>query len=151
MHWKLMNDEEIGYLELLKLKYRRVGRNNSEFLQNWVPPKVRSPLLNLQKFQDFEKITPESWRMHWNLMNDDECGSRKLLKLKYRRVDQVIQTFCRIGSPQKLGAPSLICRNFRSLTKQSSESYKTHGNLMNEEEFASLKVLKIEIQNGGTK
>ena len=31
--------------------------------------------------------------------------------------DQIIQTFCKIGSPQKLGPPSLICRNFRTLRK----------------------------------
>ena len=86
--------------------------------------------------------------MHWNLMNDREFGSIKFLKLKYRRVDQIIQTFCRIGSPQKLSPPSLICRNFKSLTKKSSESYRTHGNLMNEKEFGSLKVLKSKYRRG---
>ena len=50
-------------------------------------------------------------------MNEDEFGSRKLLKLKYRRGDQIIQTFCKIGSPQKLGPPSLICRYFKTLRK----------------------------------
>ena len=50
-------------------------------------------------------------------MNDEEFGSVKLLKLKYRRVDQIIQTFCKIGSPQKLGPASLICRNFKTLKK----------------------------------
>ena len=47
-----------------------------------------------------------------------EFQSKKLLKLKYRREDEIIQTFCKIGSPQKLGAPpSLICRNFKTLRK----------------------------------
>ena len=50
-------------------------------------------------------------------MNDEEVGSRKLLKLKYRRGDQVIRTFCKIGSPQKLGHPSLISSNFKTLRK----------------------------------
>ena len=50
-------------------------------------------------------------------MNDKEFGSRKLLKLKYRRVDQIIQTFCKIDFPQKFGTPSLICRNFKTLRK----------------------------------
>ena len=81
-------------------------------------------------------------------MNYAEFGSTKLLKLKYRRGDQIIQTFCIIGSPQKLGPPSLICRNFKSLTKESSESYRTHGNLMNDEEFVSLKVLKLKYRRG---
>ena len=55
--------------------------------------------------------------MHWNLINDDEFGSIKLLKLKYRRAEQKIQTFSKIGSTQKLGAPSLICRKFKTLRK----------------------------------
>ena len=55
--------------------------------------------------------------MHSNLMTDDEFGSIKLLKLKYRSGDQIIQTFCKIGSPQKVGLPSLICRNLKTLIK----------------------------------
>ena len=75
-------------------------------------------------------------------MNDEEFGSIKFLKLKYRRVDQIIETFfCRIGSPQKLGALSFV-EISRAWQKKSSESYRTHGNLTNEEEFGSLKVLK---------
>ena len=50
-------------------------------------------------------------------MNDKEFGSIKLLKLKYRKGDKLIQTFCKIGSPQKLGPPSLICRNLMTLRK----------------------------------
>ena len=50
-------------------------------------------------------------------MNDDEFGSIKILKFKYRRADQIIQTFCKIGSPQKLAPASLICRNFKTLKK----------------------------------
>ena len=46
--------------------------------------------------------------MHWNLMNDKDFKSLKLLKLKYRTEDQIIQT---TGSNQKLGPRSLICRN----------------------------------------
>ena len=50
-------------------------------------------------------------------MTDEEFGSKKLLKLKNRRGDQKIQTSCKIGSRQKLGPPSLICRNLRTLRK----------------------------------
>ena len=50
-------------------------------------------------------------------MNDEEFGSIELLKLKYRRWDQIIQTFCKIGSPQNLGVPFLISRNFKILRK----------------------------------
>ena len=50
-------------------------------------------------------------------MNDDEFGSIKILKFKYRRLDQIIQPFCKIGSPQILDPPSLIGRNFKTLRK----------------------------------
>ena len=50
-------------------------------------------------------------------MNDDEFEARKLLKLKYRRGDQIIQSFCKIAPPKKLGPPSLICRNFKTFRK----------------------------------
>ena len=54
-------------------------------------------------------------------MNDKEVGSKKLLKFKYTTRDQIIQTFCKIGFPQKLGPPSLISRNFKT-EKSTAES-----------------------------
>ena len=50
-------------------------------------------------------------------MNDEEFGSRELLKLKYRRGHQIIQTFCKICSTQQFGPPSFISRNFKTLRK----------------------------------
>ena len=50
-------------------------------------------------------------------MNGKEFGSLKVLKLKYSRVDQIIQTFCKIGSPQKLDISSLIWSNLTTLRK----------------------------------
>ena len=76
-----MNDKEFGSKKLLKLKNRRGGPNNSDILQNWFPPEIWSPLFHLYKFQ---------------------------VKLKHSRRDQITHTFCKIGSPQKLGPPSLI-------------------------------------------
>ena len=101
----------------LKIQIQKGGPNNSDFLQNWFHLKIRSPLFNLQKFQDSEKKTPESCRMNSKLMSDDELGARKLLKLKYRTGDQIIQTFCKIGSPHKSGPLSLTCTNFKTLRK----------------------------------
>ena len=98
-----------------KIEIQKGGPNNLDLLQNWLSPEIRSPIFNLNKFQDTEKSNPISCRMHWNLMNGDEFGSIKLLKLKYKKADPIIQTFCKIGSPQKLGPPSLICRNFKTL------------------------------------
>ena len=53
--------------------------------------------------------------MHYNLMNDEEFESLNPLKLKYSRGDQIIQTFYKIGSPQKFCPLSLIGENFKSL------------------------------------
>ena len=91
------------------------GPNNSDILQNWFPLEIRYPLFNLYKFENHEGSTPESYKMHWYLMNDEEFGSQKVLKLKYRRGYQIIQTFCKIGSIQKLNPPSLIFSNLKTL------------------------------------
>ena len=50
-------------------------------------------------------------------MKHEEFGCKKFLKLKYRKGDQIIERFCKIGSPQKLPPPSLISRNFNTLRK----------------------------------
>ena len=94
-----MNDEEFGSKKLLKLIYRRGGLNSSDILENWFPPEIRSPLFNLYKFENPEKSTPESCRIDRNAMNDEGFGSIELLRLKDRRGDQIVQTFCKIGSP----------------------------------------------------
>ena len=112
-----MSNKKIVSIKLLKLKYRREGPNNSDILQIWLPPEIRFPFFNLYKFENPERSTPESYQMHWNLIIDEEFGSKKLLKLKYRRGGQIIQIFSKIGAPQKLGLTSLICRNLRTLKK----------------------------------
>ena len=48
---------------------------------------IRSPLLNLRKFQKIEKSTDESIGTHWSSMNDKEFESLKFNELKYRRGD----------------------------------------------------------------
>ena len=50
-------------------------------------------------------------------MNENEFESTKLLKFKYTRGDQIFQSFCKIGLPQKLGPPYLIRRNLKTLRK----------------------------------
>ena len=99
-----------------KIEIQKRGPNNSDFLQNWFPSEIRSSSLISRNFKTLRKVLLNS-RMHWNLMKDDQFGSIKFLKLKYRRGHQIIQTFCKIGSSKKLGAPSLICRNFKILKK----------------------------------
>ena len=41
-------------------------------------------------------------------MNDKKFWSRKLLKLKYRRGDQIVHLFFIIGSSQEIKSPQLI-------------------------------------------
>ena len=89
--------------------------NNSDILKNCFTAEIKSPLFNFYKFENPDRSTLESYKIHWNLINEEEFGSKKLLKLKYRRGDQIIQTSCKIGSPQKLGPPSLICRKMKTL------------------------------------
>ena len=121
MRWNLITVDEFGFIKLFKLKYRREDQIIQTF-QTFCkigspPPEISAPLFNFKKFQDSEENTPESYRIHWNLMNDNDFGFAKLLRFKYKRGDQIIQTFCKIVSSQKLGHPSLICRNSKSLRK----------------------------------
>ena len=50
-------------------------------------------------------------------MNEELYRSIELLRLKYRRGDHIIETFCQFVSTQKLGPPSFIFRNLRTLRK----------------------------------
>ena len=86
----------------------------------------------------------ESCTTYWNLMNDVKFGSFKFMELKYRRGDQIIQPFCRIGSPQEIRFPLSNLRKFQETEKSTGESCSTHWNLMNDEEFGSFKFLKLQ-------
>ena len=52
-----------------------------------------------------EKSIAESCKTHSTLLNDDEFGSLKFLKFKYRSGDQIIQPCCRITFPQEIRSP----------------------------------------------
>ena len=112
---KSNEERRIWVHRTFKNEIQNGGPNKSDILQNWFPLEFRSPILNLQKFGNPQEGTPESYKMHWKLINGEKFWSKKLLKLTYRRGDQIIQTFCKIGSPKKLGPPSLISRNLKTL------------------------------------
>ena len=131
-----------------KIEIQKRGPNNSDILQNWFPPQIRSPFFNLQKLQDSEKSLPHSCRMDWNLMNDEEFGSIELLRLKYRRGDQIIQTFFKTGSPQKLNPRLFNLYKFENPERSTPESYKMHWKLIDGEEFGSEKPLKLKFRRG---
>ena len=59
-----MNDKEFGSLKLLKLNYRRRNQTIQTFYKIGSRRNPPSPFFDLQNFQDSEKITPESCRMH---------------------------------------------------------------------------------------
>ena len=119
VHWKIRllrrGWQRIWVYKTFKTEIKKGRRNNSDFLQSWFSQEISSPLFNFSKFQKCDKSTPESCTMHWNLMN--QFRPTKFLKLKYRRGDEIIQTFCKVGSPEKLVPPSSISPNFKSATK----------------------------------
>ena len=148
MHWNLLDDEEFGWLKFLKLKYTRGDQIIQPFSRIGSPKKFCAPSFNLRKFEKTEKSTAELCRIHWNLLHEEEFGSLKFLKLKYRRGDQIIQAFCRIGWPKKFSAPSFNLRKFEKTEKSTAESWRIHWNLLDEEEFGSLKFLKLKFRRG---
>ena len=81
-------------------------------------------------------------------MIDEEFGSKKLLKLKYRRGDQITQTFCKIGSPQKLGPPLFNLQKFENPEKSTPESCKMNWKIINGKEFESKKLFKLKYRSG---
>ena len=148
MHWNLLDDEEFGSLKLLKWKYRRGHQIIQPLCRIGSPQEISSPIFNLRKFEKTEKSTAESCRMHWNLLDHKEFGSLKFLKLKYRRGDQIIQQFCRIGSPQEIRYPLFNLRKYEKNEKTTAESCRMHWKLLDDEEFGSLKFLKFKYRRG---
>ena len=59
-------------------------------------------------------------------MNDEEFGSLKFLKLKYRRGDQLIQPFCRIGSAEDVRSLLFNLTKFQKADKSIAESCRMH-------------------------
>ena len=132
-----------------KIEIEKGGPNNLDILWNWFPPEIRSPLFNLDKFENPERSTPESYEIHWNLINDEEFRSKKLLKLENRRGDQIIQRFCKIGSPPEITSPFFNSYKFQDSEKSTPESCRIHWNAMNDQEFGSGKLLKLKYRSGG--
>ena len=124
------------------------GASLQLFCRIGFPQEIRSPLFNLRKFEKTEKSADESCRTHWNLMNDEEFGCFKFLELKYRRGDQIIQPFCRIGSHQQIRSPLFNLKKFQKIDKSIGELFRAHWNLMSNKEFGSLKFLKLKYRRG---
>ena len=108
---------KIWVYKTFNIEIQKERPNNSDILQNWFSSQKLGVLSLISRNFKTQKKCHWVMQKNWYVMNDEGLGSRKLLKLKYRRGDQIIQTFCKIGSPQKLGPPSLICRNFKTVRK----------------------------------
>ena len=143
-----MNDKEFGSFKVVKLKYRRGDQIIQAFCRIGSPQEIWSLLFNFRKFQKPERSTSVSCITHWNLMNDQEFGCFKVLKLKYRRGDQIIEPFCRIGSPQEFRSHLFNLKKFEKPEKRTTASCRMHWNLMNEKEFGSFKLLKLKYRRG---
>ena len=65
-------------------------------------------------------------------MNEQELGSLKFLKLKYRKGDQIIQPFSRIGSLQEFRSPVLSLSKYWKIEKTTAGSCKIHWNVLND-------------------
>ena len=132
-----------------KIEIQKGGGNNSGFVQNWFQREIRSPLFNLQKFQDSEKSTPELCRMHWSLMNDNEFGSTKLLKLKYRKEEGNNSEFLQNWFRQEIRSPPHLFLEILRVWEQYSWIMQ---NALKSNEWQRIwvcKTFKIEIQKGG--
>ena len=138
---------EIWGLQISKIEIQKGGPNNLAVLQNF-PLRNQVPLFNLRKFQKPQKSTTVSCRTQRNLMNEEEFRPSKLLKLKYKREDQINQLFCRIGSPQEIRSPLFNLRKFEKPDKSTTASCRMHSNLENHKEFGSLKLLKLKHKRG---
>ena len=131
-----------------KIEIQKGRPNNSGILQNWFPSEIRSPLFNLQKFEDSEKNLPGSCRLAWNVMDDEEFRSIELLGLKYRKGNQIIQTFCKIGSPLQIRPPLFNLQKFEDSEKSLPSSCRMDWNVMNDEELGSIELLRLKYRRG---
>ena len=142
--WGPMNQEEFESFKFLELKYRKVDQVIQPFCRIRSFQEIRSPLFHLEKFQKSQKCTGESCTPHLNIMNDKEFKWFTFLKLKYRREDQIIQPFCKIGSHQEIMSPLLNLRKFQKIKKSTGESIGTYWSSMNDKEFESLKFMELK-------
>ena len=133
-----------------KIEIQKGRPNNSDILQIWLPLEIRSPLFNLQKFQDSEKSTPDSERNHWKLLNNEEFGSIELLRLKYRtgsgpNNSDIPQNWL----PLEIRSPLFNLQKFLDPEKSIPDSCTNDWNLMNDEVFGSIELLRLKYRRGG--
>ena len=105
---------------------------------------TKQKIITTNIFHKSETSTVELCRIHWNLMNDEDFGSFKYLKVKCRKGNQIIQSFSRIRSPQVIRFPLFNLRKFLKIEKSAAESCRINWNLLDDKEFGSFKFLKLK-------
>ena len=60
--------QRILVYKAFRIEIQKGAPNNWDFLQNRFTAGITSPLFNVEKYQDFEKSTPESCKIHSNLI-----------------------------------------------------------------------------------
>ena len=142
-----MKSNEWWRILIHKFKYRRRDQMIQPFCRIGSPQEIKLTLFNLKTFQKSEKSVTESFRRHWNIMNDKEFGSFKFSKLKYRRAggggannSAVLQNWF----PPTNYVTSLSVKS----EKNAVESCRMHWNLMNDKKYVSFKFLKLKYRSG---
>ena len=82
-------------------------------------------------------------------MKDKEFGLIELLRLKYRREDQIILTFCKFGFTQKLDPTSFNLPKFQDSNKSTPDSCRNDWNQMNDENLGPYNVYDWNTEIGG--
>ena len=77
-------------------------------------------------------------------MIDKEFGCFKFLKLKYRKQDQIIKPFCKIGSLQEIRSPLFNVRKIKKIKKSTSESIGIHWGGINGKVSESFKFPELK-------
>ena len=121
-----MNDKELSSFNLSKLKYRTGEQMIQPFLRICSPQEIWTLPFNLWKFEKSEKSTPESCRMDWNLMNDEE-----------------------LVPPKKLGPPIFNLWKVEKVWEKYSWIMQNALKSNKWQRIWDLKTFKIEIQKGG--
>ena len=76
-------------------------------------------------------------------MNDEEFGSRKVLKLKYRTTNQITH-FLKNWFPPEIRSSLFILQKYQDSEKSTPELCGMQLNLMNDAEIVSIKPLKLK-------
>ena len=152
MHNALKSNEwrTIWARKTFKIEMQKGGPNNSDFLQNWFPPEIRSPpppLFNLYNFKTLKNLL---WIMRNALISNEWpwIWVHKTFKIQIQKMGPKNSNFLQNWFPQKLGTPVQFVE---ISTLWENHCWIMH-NALKSNEWRTIwvrKTFKIEIQKGG--